>query len=103
LRCPPITTLAEQQKRVNEAQSALASCVLSKSWFYCAAGVVVAVPLGVKLKSYTPLAYAALGGTAADLLAGYSACTAQREELRAATEEVKRAQEARSSQKAAEE
>ena len=60
-------------------------------------------PLGVKLKSYTPLAYAALGGTAADLLAGYSACTAQREELRAATEEVKRAQEARSSQKAAEE
>ena len=51
------------------------------------------MPLGVKLKSYTPLAYAALGGTAADLLAGYYACTAQRAALSAATEELKRVEE----------
>ena len=48
--------------------------------------VALAVPIGVVTKSYSPLAYAGLGGTALDLLNGYNSCTGQREALRVALE-----------------
>lgn len=56
--------------REKELQQALAGCVLDSSWFYCVAGVGLAIPIGVRLKSYNPLVYLGLSGTLLDLLNG---------------------------------
>lgn len=92
--CPTCAAPPPPPLSVDQARAALASCVLSSSYTYCVAGVLLSVPLGVRYKTYTPLAYAGLAGTAADLLHGYSACSEQRERLAFATkrlEEEKRA------------
>jgi hypothetical protein len=77
---------APTQEAVDTARQELASCVLSSSYKYCLGAVALAVPIGVVTKSYSPLAYAGLGGTALDLLNGYNSCTEQREALRVALE-----------------
>lgn len=56
--------------REKELQQALAGCVLDSSWFYCVAGVALAIPIGVRLNSYNPLVYLGLSGTLLDLLNG---------------------------------
>lgn len=67
----------------------LGQCVLGNSWLYTAVGVGVAVPVGVRYRSYTPLAYAGLVGTGLDLVAGYTRCKAQRDALARCTERLK--------------
>ena len=44
--------------------------VQDASWFWCTVGLAVAMPLGVRLKSYSPIIYFGLGGTATDLIQG---------------------------------
>lgn len=46
------------------------SFVQEASWFWCAAGLALAMPLGVRFKTYSPLVYFGLGGTAVDLVQG---------------------------------
>jgi len=64
----------------------LAECVMAESWYWCAAGLALAVPLGVRFHTYTPLVYLGMGGTAIDLVQGYNACQRQRDALRQAQE-----------------
>jgi len=56
-------------------------CALS----LCTGAVLLSVPVSVRLKRYTPLAYAGLSGTLADLLRSHTACAAQRRALEQAT------------------
>mmetsp|Transcript_29144 Transcript_29144/g.82168 ORF Transcript_29144/g.82168 Transcript_29144/m.82168 type:complete len:85 (-) Transcript_29144:142-396(-) len=63
----------------SKARTALAECVLNSSYKYCTLGIALAVPIGVKLKSYNPLVYLGISGTLADFLEGYSTCQEQRE------------------------
>jgi hypothetical protein len=53
-----------------DLQDQLAQCYLNHSWRFCILGLALAVPLGVRLKSYNYIAYFGLGGTALDLLNG---------------------------------
>ncbi|KAI7842771.1 hypothetical protein COHA_003519 [Chlorella ohadii] len=67
--------------RKRQLEQELSDCVLNSSWFFCVAGVALAVPLGVKKKSYWPVVYLGLGGTLLDLINGYDKCKAQRQAL----------------------
>ena len=64
---------------LQKARSALAECVIDSSYKYCTLGIALAVPIGVKLKSYNPLVYLGVSGTLADFLEGYNNCQEQRE------------------------
>ena len=44
--------------------------------WWAAVGVAVAVPVGVRYRTYAPLVYLGLGGTLVDLLDGASVCQA---------------------------
>ncbi|KAK9814810.1 hypothetical protein WJX72_011894 [[Myrmecia] bisecta] len=66
-----------------ELEKAVFDCVLESSWKYCVIGLGLAVPLGVKFKSYSPLVYLGLAGTGLDLYTGYTKCEAQRLALEA--------------------
>ncbi|CAM9146383.1 unnamed protein product [Ectocarpus sp. 4 AP-2014] len=50
---------------------------------YCAAGVLLGLPLSIHKKSYWPVQVAAVAGTAADLKEGLANCRPQREALTA--------------------
>ncbi|CAN0084382.1 unnamed protein product [Ectocarpus sp. 6 AP-2014] len=50
---------------------------------YCAAGVLLGLPLSVHKKSYWPVTLAAVAGTAADFKEGTANCRPQREALMA--------------------
>ena len=63
---------------LDKAKSALSECVLSSSFKYCTLGIALAVPVGVRLKSYNPLVYFGLAGTLGDFLEGYHTCEDQR-------------------------
>ena len=62
----------------------LADCTLRSSWLWTAGCVAIAIPVGVLRRrgaaggAYTPLAVAAMTGTALDLLAARRACAEQR-------------------------
>jgi hypothetical protein len=62
----------KRQLSESELRAALGECVMRSSWFYCVAGVILAIPLSVKLKTYSPVVYLGLGGTAVDLINGIS-------------------------------
>jgi hypothetical protein len=81
--CPP------PQLSVDSARAQLAACVLSSSYSYCVGAALLSIPVSVRLKTYTPLGYAAIAGTGADLLSGYYSCRAQREALHLAQTRVK--------------
>ena len=59
--------MSEEEERLQEA---LGQCMLGSSWAVSMAAVAVAVPLGVRARSYKPLVYAALLGSMGDLLRG---------------------------------
>ena len=40
----------ERELQQQRLEAELAECVMSSSWFYCVAGVALAVPLGVRRK-----------------------------------------------------
>ena len=63
---------------LDKAKSALSECVLSSSFKYCTLGIALAVPVGVRLKSYNPLVYFGIAGTLGDFLEGYHTCQDQR-------------------------
>ncbi|KAL4458277.1 hypothetical protein ABPG75_013142 [Micractinium tetrahymenae] len=67
--------------REHELQRELSDCVLGSSWFYCVAGVALAVPIGVRRKSYMPVVVLGLAGTMLDILNGYDKCKDQRAAL----------------------
>jgi hypothetical protein len=77
------------EEQEQQLQTALADCVFDSSWFWCLAGVLVAVPLGVKTRSYAPLLYLGAGGTALDLLQGWNRCQPQRAALAAYQQSLK--------------
>ncbi|PRW61191.1 Hydroxyacyl-thioester dehydratase type mitochondrial [Chlorella sorokiniana] len=64
-----------------QLEQELGDCVLNSSWFFCVAGVALAVPLGVKKKSYWPVVYLGLAGTLLDLINGLDKCKTQRQAL----------------------
>ncbi|EFN54047.1 hypothetical protein CHLNCDRAFT_136121 [Chlorella variabilis] len=64
-----------------ELTSALSDCVLESSWLCTVVAVALAVPLGVRQKSYMPVVYLGLAGTVMDLLNGYDKCKEQRQAL----------------------
>lgn len=67
--------------RTAQLQNELAECVMSHSYMWCLAGVLLSIPLGVKTRSYAPLLLLGAGGTAIDILHGWSDCMQQREAL----------------------
>eukprot|EP00873_Tetraselmis_striata_P018191 jgi/Tetstr1/438455/TSEL_027010.t1 len=64
--------MSEQAKEpsANEARAALVECVLDSSYKWCTLGIALAVPVGVRLKSYAPLMYFGMSGTLMDFLNG---------------------------------
>eukprot|EP00884_Botryococcus_braunii_P015888 jgi/Botrbrau1/2983/Bobra.0026s0045.1 len=96
----------EPDQREKELQQDLSDCVLKSSWiFTCrtfffasttlvsglvltmyqcllAVGLGLAIPLGIRTKSYVPLVTFGGGGTLLDMMAGVYKCGAQRKELR---------------------
>mmetsp|Transcript_9473 Transcript_9473/g.24147 ORF Transcript_9473/g.24147 Transcript_9473/m.24147 type:complete len:87 (+) Transcript_9473:287-547(+) len=72
--------MSEQAKEpsANEARAALVECVLDSSYKWCTLGIALAVPVGVRLKSYAPLMYFGMSGTLMDFLNGYHNCQEQR-------------------------
>ena len=68
IKPPPPQAPGEDEEKYLRDQ--LGECYISQSWMFSVAGVLIAIPLCVKLRSYNPLVYSALGGTLADLLAG---------------------------------
>lgn len=46
---------------------------MSRVLLFVAAGLALAIPVGVKLKSYNPIVYFGLAGTGLDLLTGKAA------------------------------
>jgi hypothetical protein len=64
--------------------------VLSSSFKYCVLGIAMAVPLGVRLKSYNPLVYFGIAGTLGDFLEGYHACNEQRQAFEHCQRELSR-------------
>ena len=73
---------------LDKAKSALAECILDSSFKYCTLGIALAVPVGVKLKSYNPLVYLGLAGTLGDFLEGYHNCHEQRQALEQCQKEL---------------
>lgn len=69
---------ADDNGELSKARAALAECVISSSYKYCTLGIALAVPLGVRLKSYNPLVYFGVAGTLGDYLEGYHNCQEQR-------------------------
>eukprot|EP00903_Cladosiphon_okamuranus_P008559 g8213.t1 len=75
----------------------LSSCMLSH-YKYCAAGVLLGLPLSIHKKSYWPVALAAVAGTAADFKEGSDNCKQHREALMACVARRKAAEAAKSQQ-----
>ncbi|KAL4423133.1 hypothetical protein ABPG77_004816 [Micractinium sp. CCAP 211/92] len=75
--------------REEELRQELSDCVMN-NWFFCVAGVALAVPIGVRMKSYMPVVALGLAGTMLDILNGYDKCKDQR----AALESYMRSKEA---------
>eukprot|EP00752_Nemacystus_decipiens_P008032 g7178.t1 len=65
---------------------------------YCAAGVLLGLPLSIHKKSYWPVTLAAVAGTAADFKDGSVNCSKQREALMACTARRKAAEAAKMQQ-----
>jgi len=57
-----------------DAEADLAACVLSSSWVGTAAGCALAVPVGLRRKSLTPLLVLGMGGTLVDMGVGLVKC-----------------------------
>jgi len=60
-------------RRLGERER-LAECVLSSSWVGTAVGCALAVPMGVRRKSLTPLLVLGVGGTLVDMGVGLARC-----------------------------
>lgn len=63
---PPVTMTDEREKQLGKE---LSDCVMGSPWF-CVAGLVLAIPLGVRSKSYMPVLYLGVAGTVLDLVTG---------------------------------
>ncbi|CAM9468567.1 unnamed protein product [Ectocarpus fasciculatus] len=74
--------MREQSKEEAALAAELSSCMLSH-YKYCAAGVLLGLPLSIHKKSYWPVTMAAVAGTAADFKEGSANCRPQREALMA--------------------
>eukprot|EP00884_Botryococcus_braunii_P015887 jgi/Botrbrau1/2982/Bobra.0026s0045.2 len=72
----------EPDQREKELQQDLSDCVLKSSWIFTCLGLGLAIPLGIRTKSYVPLVTFGGGGTLLDMMAGVYKCGAQRKELR---------------------
>ncbi|KAL4856377.1 hypothetical protein ACK3TF_003181 [Chlorella vulgaris] len=67
----------EREKQLGKE---LSDCVMGSPWF-CVAGLVLAIPLGVRSKSYMPVLYLGVAGTVLDLVTGFERCKDKREAL----------------------
>ncbi|GMH41583.1 hypothetical protein BSKO_09493 [Bryopsis sp. KO-2023] len=66
------------QEKLLEVEQNLSDCVLGKTYFATVVGCSLAIPLGVRYKSYLPLLYMGVGGTIVDLVNGYFQCQEER-------------------------
>ncbi|CAN0299012.1 unnamed protein product [Ascophyllum nodosum] len=68
---------SEEEKKLADE---LSSCMLSH-YKYCAAGMLLGLPLSIHRKSYWPVTFAMVAGTAGDLMEANTKCRQQREAL----------------------
>lgn len=54
-------------KRLKELRQTYSECVFSGSWIFTVLGLLAALPLGMRWKSYNPLVVGFLAGGAGDL------------------------------------
>eukprot|EP00958_Prasinococcus_capsulatus_P007059 scaffold655_cov379-Prasinococcus_capsulatus_cf.AAC.16 len=87
------TTETPQTLSEREARAKLGECMLkSTSGLCCTVGVLLAIPIGLRLKAlasrghsrYLPILYLGMGGTAMDVAMSYYTCAAERDAVKKA-------------------
>lgn len=57
-----------------EAKKTLSKCTLDSAWTLTIPAVVISVPLSIRLKTYTPLVFAAVSASGLDYYLGLKKC-----------------------------
>eukprot|EP00850_Spirogloea_muscicola_P001179 SM000004S15049 [mRNA] locus=s4:1044654:1044956:+ [translate_table: standard] len=65
-----------------EVAAALGECSLTGSWVFSVAGAALAVPLGIRARSLSPLVFLGTSGAMLDILQGFAACERDRAAVR---------------------
>lgn len=64
--------MKDEGKRLQE--DSFGECVLNNSWMFSVIAVALAVPVGIRLKSYVPLIHFGIVGTGVDIFVGVRRC-----------------------------
>ncbi|KAK4528489.1 hypothetical protein GAYE_SCF59G6433 [Galdieria yellowstonensis] len=76
-------------ERLKELRQTYSECVFSGSWIFTVLGLLVAIPFGMRWKSYNPLVVGFLGGGAGDLYRSYYyVCSPLREKIQRLEEQL---------------
>eukprot|EP00271_Cylindrocystis_brebissonii_P007406 TRINITY_DN20914_c0_g1_i1.p1 TRINITY_DN20914_c0_g1~~TRINITY_DN20914_c0_g1_i1.p1 ORF type:complete len:107 (-),score=28.85 TRINITY_DN20914_c0_g1_i1:482-802(-) len=75
-------SLADTEKRLQSA--------LGDSWLFSLVGVAIAIPLGIRRKSLSPLVFLGTTGAMLDIIQGVTGCEQEREAMREFLETKKR-------------
>lgn len=68
------------EKETKDQETNFGECVLNNSWMFSVIAVALAVPVGIRLKSYVPLIHFGIVGTGVDIFVGVRRCRDQLED-----------------------
>ncbi|CAN1199812.1 hypothetical protein LINPERPRIM_LOCUS42642 [Linum perenne] len=75
--------MAGQQEKVKHIEECSVANAMG-TWFFSAAGALIAIPVGIKKKSLSPLVFFGTTGTMLDIIMGISQCEREHAERQAA-------------------